>query len=76
LNTKIFLKTAEEMKIDMQELGFDKNHVHMAVDIGLLSITEVAKKLKGILGYKILKAMPWLKNKYFWGSGLWSGNIL
>ena len=72
----IFLKTAEEMKIDMQELGFDKNHVHMAVDIGLLSITEVAKKLKGISGYKILKAMPWLKNKYFWGSGLWSGNIL
>jgi len=48
----------------------------MAVDIGLLSITEVAKKLKGISGYKILKAMPWLKNKYFWGSGLWSGNIL
>jgi len=71
----IFLKTAEEMKIDMQELGFDKDHVHMAMDIGLLSITEVAKKLKGRSGYKILRAMPWLKKKYFWGSGLWNGVI-
>jgi len=71
----IFLKTAEEMKIDMQELGFDKNHVHMAMDVGLFSITEVAKKLKERSAYKILKAMPWLKKKYFWGSGLWSGVI-
>ena len=68
----IFLKTAEELDIEIQELGFDKNHVHMIVDIGLKSIPEVAKYLKGRSGYKILKAFPWLKRKYFWKSGLWN----
>lgn len=68
----IFLQTAKDIGIDIQELGFDKNHAHMIADIGLVSVPEVAKYLKGRSGYKILKAFPWLKKKYFWGSGLWS----
>jgi REP element-mobilizing transposase RayT len=44
------------MKIDIQEIGFDKDHVHIIVDIGLYSIVEVAKKLKGVSGYKLLRA--------------------
>ena len=68
----IFLRTAKEIGIDIQELGFDKDHVHMIVDIGIKSIPEVAKYLKGRSGYKILKAFPWLKRRYFWGSGMWN----
>ena len=68
----IFLKTAEDIGIDIQELSFDKDHAHMIVDIGLKSIPEVAKYLKGRSGYKILKALPWLKRRYFWGSGMWN----
>ena len=68
----IFLKTAEDIGIDIQELGFDKDHTHMIADIGLRSVPEVSKYLKGRSGYKILKAFPWLKKKYFWGSGFWN----
>ena len=68
----IFLQTAKDIGIDIQELGFDKDHVHMIVDIGIKSIPEVAKYLKGRSGYKILKSFPWLKRRYFWNSGLWN----
>jgi len=43
----IFLQTAKDIDIDIQELGFDENHVHMIVDIGIRSMPEVAKYLKG-----------------------------
>jgi putative transposase len=69
---KIFRDVAQEMKIDVQEIGFDKDHVHIIVDIGLYSIVEVAKKLKGVSGYKLLRTFKWLKKRYFWGSGLWN----
>lgn len=68
----IFLETAEEMKIDLSEIGFDKNHAHMDIDIGLLSVVDIAKKFKGRSGRKILRVFPWIKKKYFWGSGFWS----
>ena len=44
----------------------------MIVDIGLKSVPEIAKILKGRSGYKILKAFPWLKKKYFWNLGMWN----
>jgi REP element-mobilizing transposase RayT len=28
--------------------------------------------LKGYTGRKLLQAFPWLKVRYFWGSGLWN----
>ncbi|MEM5799052.1 MAG: IS200/IS605 family transposase [Candidatus Aenigmatarchaeota archaeon] len=67
----IFRNVANEMKIDIQELGFDKDHVHMIVDIGLYSVIDVAKKLKGVSDYKLLRTFKLMK-KYFWGSGFWS----
>ena len=32
----------------------------------------LAKKLKGFVGYKLFKLMPWLKRLHFWGSGFWN----
>jgi len=66
------METAKEMKIDISEIGFDKNHAHIDIDIGLRSMPEIAKILKGRTGRKILKTFPWIKKKYFWGSGFWS----
>jgi len=68
----IFYKTAEDIDADIQEIGFDRDHVHMTIDIGLNPIPKIAKYLKGRSGYFLLKAFPELKKKCFWGSGLWS----
>jgi len=69
---EIFLGVAEEHKIPVYKIGFDDDHVHFEADIGLKSIPEIAKLFKGTSGYKLLKEFPYLKKKYFWGSGLWS----
>ena len=68
----IFLEAAKDMGINIPEIGFDKNHVHMDIDMGLWSVVDIAKKFKGRSGRKILKKFPWIKRKYFWGSGFWS----
>lgn len=68
----VFHITAKELNADIQELGFDKDHVHMIVDIGLLSLPEVAKYFKGRSTTALFRAFPWLKKKYFWGLGLWN----
>ena len=52
--------------------AFDSNHVHMIIDMGLYSKPELAKMIKGYIGRHLLRLMPWLKNTYFWGSGLWN----
>jgi putative transposase len=69
---KIFLESAKDLDIEIIEIGFHKNHVHMIVDMGIRSIPEIAKCLKGRSGKKILKKFPWIKKKYFWGSGVWN----
>ena len=69
---EIFIEVAVAHKITITEIGFDKDHVHLVVDIGLKSIPEVAKLLKGTSGKLLLKEFPWLKKQYFWNSGLWS----
>lgn len=69
---EIFLSVAKKHKIPVYKIGFDDDHVHFEADIGLKSIPEIAKLFKGTSGYKLLKEFPWLKKKYFWGSGLWS----
>ena len=69
---EIFLSVAEKYNISVYKIGFDDDHVHFEADIGLKSIPEIAKLFKGTSGYKLLKEFPWLKKKFFWGSGLWS----
>lgn len=59
-------------KINCRKLAFDSDHVHMILDLGLYSKIEVAKKLRGFTGRKLLDIIPWLKKTKFWGSGLWN----
>ena len=73
---KIFREVAEKYKFAIHEVGFDKNHAHLSLDLGVkYSVMEVAKLLKGTSGYKLLEEFPKMKRKYFWGSGLWGGQI-
>ena len=69
---EIFQEVASLHRFSIQEIGFDKDHVHLVVDVGLKGIAEIAKLLKGTSGYKLLHEFPWLKREYFWDSGLWS----
>ena len=59
-------------QINCRKLAFDSDHVHMIVEIGLYDKTQLAKKLKGYVGKHLLRLLPWLKKKFFWGSGLWN----
>lgn len=55
-----------------EEMGIDEDHIHFLLDVGIRSVSQVARLLKGYTGKKILQEYPWLKKKYFWGSGLWN----
>ncbi len=70
---QIFQEVAEQIKVQIIEIGFDRNHVHM--DIGIrahYSFSWIAKKFKGVSGFKLLREFPQIKKRFFWGSGLWS----
>lgn len=58
--------------INCRKLAFDSDHVHMIIEMGLYSKPEIAKKLRGFVGRKLLQQLPWLKKAKFWGSGLWN----
>lgn len=59
-------------EIRCRKLAFDSDHVHMIIDMGLYSKPEIANKIKGYTGRKLLHMIPWLKKTKFWGSGLWN----
>ena len=71
---ELLLLAAAEIGVEITELGFDRNHVH--IDICwmriTLSVDQISKKLKGVTGRKLLKEFPRVKRRFFWGSGLWS----
>lgn len=70
---EIFLETAEKYGFNISEMGFDLDHGHITMDMGPThSVASIAKALKGTSGRKLLKEFPYLKQRYFWGSGLWS----
>ena len=70
---EIFREVESREGFTLHEIGFDKNHVHLDIDLGpTYTVADVAKKLKGTSGRKLLKEFPHMKRKYFWGSGLWS----
>ena len=65
-----------EIRCKDNELGFDDNHVHMVLDLGIKSKPEITKKLKGYTGRKFFQFFPELKKSkveggLFWDSGLW-----
>ena len=72
--TELLLEAAAGIGVEVTEHGYDRNHVHM--DIRWVRITlsadQIAKKLKGVTGRKLLKEFPGVKKRFFWGSGLWS----
>ena len=59
-------------QIHYQKLAFDSDHVHIILDMGIYGKPVLAKMLKGYVAKKLFELMPWLKQKYFWGSGLWN----
>jgi len=66
-----------EIRCKDDEIGFDSNHVHTMLDLGLKSKPELAKKIKGYVARKFFKIFPELKKQrseggLFWGGGLWS----
>ena len=72
LTDALFHEAFTYYNIKCQKLAFDSDHVHMIIDMGLYSKIELAKKLKGYVGRKLLDFLPWLKKQKFWGSGLWN----
>ena len=70
---EIFQETAGRYGMDIREIGFDRDHVHLTIDAGPNhSPASMAKALKGNSGHRLLREFPHLKQGYFWGSGLWS----
>ena len=62
----------QKYSIKYEKISFDEDHVHILLEMGLYNKPEIAKKLKGYTARKLLKAFPWVKKKYFWGSGFWN----
>jgi len=70
---EIFHEVSEKYGLIMDEIGFDRDHVHIDIDGGPnYAPKDIAKQLKGTSGRKLLKEFPYLKKKYFWGSGMWN----
>lgn len=66
-----------EIRCKNNKIGFDSNHVHMELDLGVKSRPQVCKELKGFVARKFFKLFPELKlpkkqGGLFWNSGLWS----
>jgi len=68
---EIFEQVAEKCKIDLNLVGFDANHAHLIADLAHHIEPYLKKMFKGTSARKLLKKFPWLKKKYFWGSGIW-----
>jgi len=74
--SEIFCSVAEKYEFSITEMGFDRNHVHLTVFYSIIhSIESIAKWLKGTSGKYLLREFPQIKQKYFYGSGLWSPMI-
>jgi putative transposase len=72
----LFYEIAKGQGVVIEEIGFDEDHVHMVWAIRVTHhLDELAKAFKGTTGRKLLDRHPFIKKRYFWGSGLWSGVI-
>ena len=69
---ELFQGTAERFGHEIVSMEIATDHVHLFVETGpKWSPAEIAKQFKGYSGRTILKRHPELKQRYFWGSGLW-----
>ena len=69
----IFEETSKQYGFQIIEIGFDIDHVHMVIDLGINhSLSKMMQLLKGISSRKLLQAFPWLRTRFFWGGHVWS----
>ena len=59
---KLIIEAFERNQIRYEEIGFDDNHVHARVVIGLYSRPQLAKLVRGYVGKKLLEKFPEIKN--------------
>ncbi len=69
---RLFDEASQRYGIPIEGKGFDSNHLHMKIDIGIYAKPQVAKMLRGYVAKKLFQRFPWVKKKYFWNSGLWN----
>lgn len=67
-----FREAAAKLGIEIREVGFDEDHVHLVNTLGLHGAPMIAKALKGTSAKRMLQKHPWLKKRYFWGRGPWN----
>lgn len=67
-----FHEAAAKLDIEIREIGFDENHVHLVHTLGLHSVDRIAKHLKGTSAKRMLQKHRWLKQAYFRHSGPWN----
>ena len=68
----LLLEALGKYAIMHQDIGFDSNHVHIILEMGLNNKHQIAKKLRGFIAKKFFALLPWVKKRYFWDSGLWN----
>ena len=75
----LYIKACKNYGIRIKDdaIGFDDNHVHSMIGMGIMSKPEITKKIKGFIARKFFKLFPELKRPkaeggLFWDSGLWS----
>ena len=69
---QLLWEAINQLGIRCKELGIDEDHAHFVLDAGLHPLPNIVKKLKGYTAKTLLREYPWLKRKYFWGSGMWN----
>ncbi len=69
---EIALELGERYEIDFEQIGCDKNHIHVLCSFHpKYSIGEVIRKFKSITARELFKRFPGLK-KELWGGEFWS----
>ncbi|MCX6816181.1 MAG: IS200/IS605 family transposase [Candidatus Aenigmarchaeota archaeon] len=68
----VLRQTAQEKGIELREIGFGEEHVHLLISLNpSMSIVQAMHLLKGASAYQIFRAFPWLKG-ILWGGHLWN----
>ncbi|MFH1848596.1 MAG: transposase [archaeon] len=67
----LLAEAMQHYEIRYTKLGFDEDHVHIQLDMGLLSKPDIAKNLEGYAGRKLLTEFSVAGEEIF--LGFWPG---
>ena len=68
----VLRQTAQLKKIEIKEIGFGEEHVHLLISLNpSMSIAKAMQILKGACAFRLFKTFPWLRSM-FWGGHLWN----